>query len=63
VIERLLPPLRRVQRNGELLLDPFLPDEIVEPPRSQRLLEILFVRCDRWSEKLCAQQCPFQWCC
>ena len=41
VVERLAARLRRVERDPELLLDPLLADEVVEPARPQRALELL----------------------
>ena len=43
VVERLAARLRRDERDLELLLDALLADELVEPARAQRLLELLVV--------------------
>ena len=41
VVERLVAPLGGVERDPELLLDPLLADEVVEPARAQRALDLL----------------------
>ena len=41
VVERLATPLGGVERDAELLLDPLLTDEVVEPARPQRALDLL----------------------
>ena len=41
VVERLAAPLGGVEGDAELLLDPLLADEVVEPARAQRALELL----------------------
>jgi hypothetical protein len=41
VVERLPARLGRVKRDGELLLRPLLPDEVVEPAGAQRGLELV----------------------
>ena len=41
MVERLVARLRRVERDAELLLDPLLADEVVEPARPQRALDLL----------------------
>ena len=41
VVERLAAPLGGVERDPELLLDPLLADEVVEPARAQRALDLL----------------------
>ena len=43
VVERLAARLRGVERDLELLLDALLPDELVEPARAERLLDLLLV--------------------
>ena len=43
MVERFIPALCCVQRNRELFLDPLLPDELAQPTRPQRLLEVLFL--------------------
>ena len=43
VVERLAARLRRVERDRELLLDPLLADEVVEPARPQRALELVLL--------------------
>ena len=41
VVERLVAPLRRIERDAELLPDPLLADEVVEPAGPQRALDLL----------------------
>ena len=41
VVERLAASLGGVERDPELLLDPLLADEVVEPARAQRALDLL----------------------
>ena len=41
VIERLVAPLGGVERDAELLLDPLLADEVVEPARPQGALDLV----------------------
>src|SRR5439155_24100650 len=43
VVESLVSPLRSVERDCELLLDPILPDELGQTARSQRLLEVVLL--------------------
>ena len=44
--------LGRVERDSELLLDPFLADEVVEPARPQRALELLVL----WVQRPAARE-------
>ena len=44
VVERLAAGARRLERDRELLLEPLLADEVVEPARAEAPLELLFVR-------------------
>src|SRR5439155_17197283 len=44
VVERLAALLRRRERDLELLLDPLLADEVVEPPRPERPLDLVLAR-------------------
>ena len=41
MVERLAAPLGGLERDAELLLDPLLADEVVEPARPQRALDLL----------------------
>ena len=41
VVERLVAPLGGVERDAEVLLDALLADEVVEPARPQRALDLL----------------------
>ena len=59
VVERLVARLRRLQRDRELVLDPRLPDEVAEPPRAQRLLELFLLGHDGRREKLGAHYAAF----
>ena len=43
MVERFVARFRSVQRDRELLLQPLLPDELVEPPWPEALLELLFL--------------------
>jgi hypothetical protein len=43
VVERLVSPFRSVERDRQLLLDPFLADEVGEATRAQRLLEVVLL--------------------
>ena len=43
VVERLAPPLRRLERDRELFLDARLADELVEPARPEALLDLFLV--------------------
>ena len=52
VVERLAARLRRLQRDVELLLGPLLSDEVVESPRTQRLLDLLVAFTQRRREEL-----------
>jgi hypothetical protein len=52
VVERLVARLRRVERDGELLLDPLLPDELGQASWTQRLLEVFFLGDDRRCQEL-----------
>src|SRR5207253_2648586 len=47
MVERLAAPLRRVERDRELLLDALLPDEVGERRRAQRALELLLADVER----------------
>ena len=42
VVERLSPPARRLDEEAELVLDLVLADELLEPRRPQRAVELLF---------------------
>jgi len=46
VVERLAASARSVERDAELLLDPLLADELVEPARAEALLDLLLVLAD-----------------
>ena len=51
VVERLAPGPRRLERDAELLLDPLLADELVEPARTEAAVELfLFRLCGRGEE-------------
>ncbi len=52
VVERLAARRGGRERDAELLLDPVLADEVAEPARAERLLELLVLRRDHWREKL-----------
>ena len=52
VVERLAAGLGRLQRDRELLLDPLLPDEVVEAARPQRAVELVLVGLDRGRQEL-----------
>src|SRR5436305_376574 len=52
VVERLAARLRCRERDGELLLDALLADEVVQAARAKRLLELLVLLCDDGREKL-----------
>ena len=54
VVERLPSPLRRLERDLELLLRPLLADEVVESPRPERLLDLLVALLERRSQELAA---------
>jgi hypothetical protein len=43
VVDRLGPVLRRVDQDRQVLLDPVLPGELVEPPRPDGRLECQLV--------------------
>ena len=58
VVERLAAGLGRLQRDRELLLDPLLPDEVVEAPRPQRAVELVLVRLRNRREKLVPRPWP-----
>ena len=51
MVERLAARLRRGKRDAQLLLDALLPDEVVEVPRPERLLDGLLVLLDLRCEK------------
>ena len=55
VVERLVARLRRLQRDVELLLDPLLPDEVVESPWTQRLLDLFVAFTQHRREELAHQ--------
>ena len=44
VVERVRARLRRLERDAQLLLDPLLADEVVEPLRPERLLGLVLLR-------------------
>src|SRR5207244_10715123 len=48
VVERLTAGPGRLERDRELLLDPLLADELVQPPRPQRPVELVLVGANRW---------------
>ena len=52
MVERLAARPRRLERDRELLLDPLLADEVVEPPRPERAVELVLAprRDDRREE-------------
>src|SRR5919201_6855903 len=52
VVERLAARPRRLERDRELLLDPLLADEVVEPARAEASLELLLVRAGGGREEL-----------
>ena len=52
MVERLAAGAGRLERDRELLLDALLADELVEPARAERALELVFVRLDGGSEEL-----------
>ena len=52
VVERLLARPSGLQRDVELLLDPLLPDELVELPRAQRALELVLLGTHRGCQEL-----------
>src|SRR5439155_19257674 len=52
VVERLAARARGLERDRELLLDPLLADELVEPTRPKRALELVVVGLDRRCEEL-----------
>ena len=52
VIQRFRPRTRCLERDIELLLDPVLPDEIVEVSRPERPIELVLLRLERRSEEL-----------
>ena len=54
VVERLLARARCLKRDLELLLDALLADELVEPARAQRPLELVLLRRQRGCEELLA---------
>ena len=60
VVERLAARLRRLQRDVELLLDPLLADEVVESPRTQRLLDLFVAFAQRGREELDTSRCAPQ---
>ncbi len=53
VVERLASPLRRVERDRELLLDALLADELVEPARAEAPLELFLVLADLRCQERC----------
>ena len=54
VVERLSSPLGRFEGDLELFLRPLLADEVVQPPRPQRLLDLLVTLLERRSQELAA---------
>ena len=52
MVERVVPSLRGREGDPELLLDPLLADEVVEPLRSERPLGLLLLGPERGSEEL-----------
>ena len=59
VVERLAPRLRRVERDRELLLHPLLADEVVEPARPQRAVELVLVLAQEPARGTCARHAAF----
>ena len=53
VVERLAAPFRGVERDPELLLDPLLADEVVEPARAQRALDLLVLGVQHRGRRRC----------
>ena len=43
MIQSISTPLGRLERDVQLLLDPLLPDEVVEATGAERLLDLLLV--------------------
>ena len=58
VVERLAARLRRVERDRELLLDALLADEVVEPARAERAVELVLVRPQRGRQELASIVMP-----
>ena len=58
MVERLAARLRRLERDAELLLDPLLADEVVEPPRAQRPLGLVLLGPERRREELAHAAAP-----
>src|SRR4029079_13591504 len=58
VVESLVPRLRRVEGDPELLLDALLSDEVVEPARSQRELGLGVLGPQRGREDLAHAAAP-----
>ncbi len=58
VVERLLPLLGGVERDPQLLLDALLPDELLEPARPERPLDLLVLRAQRGREELTQAAAP-----
>ena len=50
MVERLAALLRRLERDAELLLDARLPDEVGQPARTERLLDLVSLGEDRREE-------------
>ncbi len=61
VVECLLARARSLERDVELLLEPFLPDEVVETARAQRAVELVLLRAERRREKLLAHAALRAW--
>ena len=58
VVERLGPLLGGVECDPQLLLDPLLADEVVEPARPERALDLLVLRAERGREELAHAAAP-----
>jgi hypothetical protein len=58
VVERLLPSLRRRERDRQRLLDPRLADELGQIARAQRALYVVVFGLDRWCQKGLAHLTP-----
>ena len=54
MIERVAAGTRGLECDQQLLLDPLLPDEVVERARSQRALRFVLLRTERGREELTA---------
>src|SRR3989441_2098810 len=62
VVERFRPRTCRLESDGELLFDPLLADEHVEPPRTQRALDLLVLGDDGGREELGSAQAALSAC-